>query len=248
MKRIFTALLQKWPDYLLEILVITIGILGAFALNNWNDKRLDRLEEVEILLSVKNDLENTISEFEFLNGIRNSVLYGTTELFKLSNSNNLQKDELDSLIGLTFYRPTFNNKQGAIDLLFTSGKINMIQNKEIRSSLISWPGSIDDMIEEEIYANNLFLGPYYQLLVDYVIIQDLLKKILSISFFGPIIYHDSFTEISQKADYQGLFNDKRFFNHLSMRATNMQITIEESQTLISQARGIIKQIDEEIDQ
>ena len=37
MKDILTALKRNWAKYLLEILAITIGILGAFILESCND-------------------------------------------------------------------------------------------------------------------------------------------------------------------------------------------------------------------
>lgn len=156
---IFKSRIGKYFIYAFgEVILLMFGILFALQVKNWNNKRLERLEEIEILKSVKKDLENTANELEFLNGIRGLIISATAGIFKISNQKNFEDNKLDSLISQTCYRPTFNNELGTINLLFSSGKISLIQNDSIRGFLISWPGAIDDATEEDDYANNLFLN------------------------------------------------------------------------------------------
>lgn len=230
-----------------EIVLVMIGILLALQVNNWNNKRLERLEEKKILINVKKDLENTIKEFEYLNqNIRKKVISASNEIFKVSVSNKKDKKILDSLIAMTFYRPTFNNTLGSIELLFTSGRLNMIANDSIREFLIAWPGNIEDMTEEEDYAMGVFQEAYYPLISKYILISDVVNKNISISIFGQKMLNETFYAIPFESDYNALLKDKSFYNHLRMRAAHMEISINDCDDLIRKAQTTIGWIENEI--
>ena len=64
MKKILVTLKQKWAEYLLEILVIVIGILAAFTLSSWNEERISGEKEKTILLSIQSEFEKNQKQLE----------------------------------------------------------------------------------------------------------------------------------------------------------------------------------------
>jgi hypothetical protein len=238
----------KYTKYVIgEIFIVIVGILVAIQLNNWNQKRLERIEEVKILKSIKNDLENTVHELQFLNEIRRIMLMATREIYEMAESKVINEKDLDSLIVLTFYTPTFNNKLGVIDLLFSSGKNNLIKNDSIKQFLIGWSGLIEDMTEEEDYGSLVFHNHYYPRVAKYLYLKDLDNESPGKSFISTEIPNrESYPELPFESDYEGLLRDKTFLNYLKHRANYTHTNRIESKSLIFKAEKMIKSIDSEI--
>ena len=83
MKKILETLRLKWTEYLLEIFVIVIGILGAYSLNSWNETRKSEIRKDQLLRSLK-------IEFQYnLNALNTTMGYDS--LFDLDIENLLSQ-------------------------------------------------------------------------------------------------------------------------------------------------------------
>jgi hypothetical protein len=232
-----------------EIVLVMIGILLALQVNSWNQKRLDRLEEKVILSNLKEDFRNAIEEFETLNLIRRDMILAAKDIFKLVPDavGEYHDTNLDSLFSKTLSGPTFNNKSGSLNVLLTSGKINLISNQSLKEILIEWPGDVADMIEDEISQNELYLGSYSDMLGKYISWNDLVKV-----YTFPRVRFDEVTLESLPdnptitSDYSALLSNREFLNLLNRRATFCIITNQETVVLIEKAREIIQMIDNEL--
>ena len=133
-----------------EILLVVIGILIALQINNWNEARKLRASEQNILQNLKSELIINLEQLEIYQNIhlgeyRDGIfllnLFGT-DVSSLSVSN------LDSTLGNIETNFTFEANDGYIKSLIASGKIDHLQNVELKSLLTSFEGMVIDATQE----------------------------------------------------------------------------------------------------
>ena len=82
MKKLFATLSQKWPEYLLEILVLIIGIYGAFMLDNWNESRKEKIILINHLKKIAENIQNDRIQLAYLENHRNNTALQISNLIE----------------------------------------------------------------------------------------------------------------------------------------------------------------------
>lgn len=132
---------SRFTRYLLyavgEIVLVVIGILIALQINNWNEQRKLRGQEVKLLQAFKNSLESDTASF-------NAYIY---EYWTIHNSiQKLQRhikadlpyhDSLDFhfLNSTAYWSPRIDQ---AVFSTVTSSNLNLIRNDSLKKSIVSY--------------------------------------------------------------------------------------------------------------
>ena len=135
MKKILETLKHKWAECLLEIFVIIIGILGAYALNEWNNRRERLKDEInmlgEIQLGLQSDLIDNVQNVNACKKSLNSIKI----LLDGFEDDILYDDSLNHHFANTIIQSAFTTQEGLFNSLMTKG-FDLISNKELRNRII----------------------------------------------------------------------------------------------------------------
>jgi hypothetical protein len=116
-----------------EIVLVVIGILIALQVNNWNEKRLNYMEEKRILKALSEELK--LRRFLFARGTEqqeNSILSAKNLLMEMQSPiQEMNIDRLDKDID----RITSRTPTSIYDALIGSGELKLISSEELRNAL-----------------------------------------------------------------------------------------------------------------
>ncbi len=205
-----------------EIILISIGILFAFYLNNLKTESNLRIDEIKILEELNSNLKSSIITFE--RAIKAERLYYSYNLMILDYLDNkkLYNDSLDVAFGTYMWTISSNPVTVGYDYLKSKG-IELITNSSLRKE-ISFVFEHEFSIlkeENEVWVNNLqqnITYPYY--------VNHFRKYFPEESDFNSVDYAKPF-------DYEALLEDDIFKSHNAEIISNRRWNINTFQNLIN---------------
>jgi uncharacterized membrane-anchored protein YhcB (DUF1043 family) len=199
--------MSKYFKYAIgEIILVMIGILLALQVNNWNQNRIEKNEETEIIAKLHTEFqENKKNVEEFIEELNNEI-NSQIELMNLIgvSKEELYKHNLDSIFFSSFGAGEVAFADNTVKNIIQSGRLNVLKNEKISALLIKW-NTLSEIRQARLlklddWVNNYF-SPY------------LLSKISFKEMDANGNYKWGGTS-KIKPNYHPLFQEIEFENHL----------------------------------
>ena len=135
MRKAFGHIKSTWYEYVLEILVIIVGVLGAFALGNWNEDRVRQGLEREVLEQLSADLRRTLESVERNSRSHLAIIEDGEALLEHMAGEEPYDDSISYLLSSAFFWTQLDTDLGGYKTMQSHG-VDIISNQGLRNDLI----------------------------------------------------------------------------------------------------------------
>jgi hypothetical protein len=137
MKQIWQYLKAKWIKYLIETLTIVLGILIAFALDNWNEKKKTQTELNNILIEIRENLVRDTSSISNILTERNLDFAAQNRVINAIQDDLPLEDQIRSDLGRCMLKREVPLVSTGFSLLKES-KLTTFEDRTLRSKLVEY--------------------------------------------------------------------------------------------------------------
>jgi len=212
-----------------EIVIVTVGILIAFALDAWWDDRATAQQEQVHLRALASDLQQNIAALRTLIETEESVTSSSEELLRLARA---QKGgsapSLEGLFTSVFNSSRYEPVMGAYEALVNSGGLTLIRDESLRAALAEFAAKVSGR-----YAESWSDEQYFS---------------FAREFAGRVaLLHvqNQGADVRERA-YQEMLRDPRFQEHLALRYYGERDVANKYRGLLQQAEAVLAQLRKQI--
>lgn len=150
MKAIDQANIKDYFIYALgEILLVMIGILLALQVNNWNQKRVEQAKEDKALTDLLEEFKINKQRIEEKQNLRFAVVPKLSRYIELISKGQADYQAFEAFHLSNYAVGITNPSNGVIDVLISSGELNLISNDSLKYLLADWKDQAGNLHENE---------------------------------------------------------------------------------------------------
>ena len=215
----------KFKNYLLyalgEILLIVIGILIAWKINNLNEIRKNRIVEIKIYESLYEELHTNLNVLDStIVRYNNNTLALENSLRYLGASIDLTQETKDLIVQVKFRNTNLRNE--ALNSVNNTTKFEFLENDSLKELITGFPNEITVFNNQEIKIRN--------------IVDNRLKPILEkhISLIDMLPEDNKYSQIrslGQPSNYAALLNSREYQNTVIDQLLQTQIQLTNAKKL-----------------
>ena len=165
--RVIRLLKEMWPAYLIEIIVIILGISITLALEEWRDTgKEQRLEEI-YLRNLLTDIKMDLQSFDYTSGATQKIIDRGNELLvwiKNPVNNGMSLNQLQADVLAILGRPKFVSNDATFSDLKSSGNLHLLKEIRLKNLLFAYYNLAQNIKEDqdaEQQATITLCGPFF---------------------------------------------------------------------------------------
>ena len=227
---------SKYLKYAIgEIILVMIGILLALQINSWNQKRLDRIEEKNILSNLHDEfLENKTLSTNNITTIK-GAMKANNEIMALmgSSGDELQKHNLDSIFYRSLPAAQFTSSSQSILNITQGGRMNIIRDKDIIKLLYQWQAQLDAVNIRESALDDWSYDKILPIMSKYISLKEM-DTYGKYEWTGKSKLKKPYDPLFQSLEYENLLDNFLFLHQINFQE------IEKADVIIDQIIEITK--------
>lgn len=153
----------KWAD-ISEIIAIVASILLAFAIDAWWDEWQEAREAQEILVDLREEFQAVGADLVVRRSEWQAAEESMARLLRSAASGDVPPPAvMDTLLHHLTWTSTFDPGSGALEAVLSSGRLEWIEDLELRTALAGWPGVVQEIRDNEEMGRqfvSIVLQPY----------------------------------------------------------------------------------------
>jgi hypothetical protein len=212
----------KFKNYLLyavgEIILIVIGILIAWKINNLNEIRKNRIVEIKIYESLYDELHTNLNVLDSsIVRYNNNTLALENSLRFVGESENLSQETKDLIVQIKYRNTNLRNE--ALNSINNTTKFEFLENDSLKELIAKFPNEITTFNNQDLKIRNIVDNRLKPVIEKHISLIDMLPE--------DNKNYSQIRSLGKQSNYAELLNSREYQNTVidQLMQTKIQLTI-----------------------